>query len=237
MKGCGKLQRTNYAELNNVSSSNQLQKNDCVDIVIKKNNALKVLFVGNSITRHAPKPTIGWHGDWGMAASDRALDYVHRIISYLEEYYGPINYCIAQIAEWERDYTNGQRILDKHYQKAKDFRADIVIVRVGENIKVDTHNRTSCKPYYEEMIKYFVTNKDAKVIVTDLFWHVDELDNIIFDVAKENNYIFCQLHDLQDEENTMAIGQYEHEGVSLHPSNYGMECIAKRILEKLDPLI
>ena len=31
------------------------------------NEGLKVLFVGNSITRHEPKPEIGWDNDWGMA--------------------------------------------------------------------------------------------------------------------------------------------------------------------------
>lgn len=35
---------------------------------------LRVLFVGNSITRHGPKPEAGWHNDWGMAATAREKD-------------------------------------------------------------------------------------------------------------------------------------------------------------------
>ena len=37
----------------------------------------KVLFLGNSITRHGPKADIGWTRDWGMAATSEDKDYVH----------------------------------------------------------------------------------------------------------------------------------------------------------------
>ena len=37
----------------------------------------RVLFIGNSITKHEPKPEIGWYGCWGMAASAEERDYVH----------------------------------------------------------------------------------------------------------------------------------------------------------------
>ena len=37
----------------------------------------RVLFVGNSITLHGPRPQIGWTNNWGMAATARDKDYVH----------------------------------------------------------------------------------------------------------------------------------------------------------------
>ena len=37
----------------------------------------RVMYVGNSITRHGPKPSIGWTNDCGMAASSIDKDYVH----------------------------------------------------------------------------------------------------------------------------------------------------------------
>ena len=47
-------------------------------------NPKRVLFIGNSITRHEPAPDIGWYGSWGMAASVKN-DYAHVIISKFEE--------------------------------------------------------------------------------------------------------------------------------------------------------
>lgn len=228
--------KTNYAERNNVESKNQLDTSRYVTKVIKDENALKVIFVGNSITLHAPKPEIGWNGNWGMAASKKENDYVHRVVQGLEEKFGPINYCIAQGAAWERDYPRGKEILGKYYETARDFNADVVIIRIGENILNSMLQEVDCKPYFEEMIHFFASNSSAKVIVTDNFWRKELLDNIIKEIAEENGYIFCKLHDLQDDERTMAIGQFEHKGVSIHPGDYGMECIAKRILKTLGVL-
>ncbi len=39
--------------------------------------AAKVLFLGSSITLHAPAPQIGWTGNWSMAASAEEKDCVH----------------------------------------------------------------------------------------------------------------------------------------------------------------
>jgi len=43
----------------------------------KENGSPRILYVGNSITRHGPKPEIGWTNDCGMAASSIDTDYGH----------------------------------------------------------------------------------------------------------------------------------------------------------------
>lgn len=226
--------KTNYAERNNVESKNQLDASRYVTKSGQDNNALRVLFFGNSITLHAPKPEIGWNGNWGMAASRKENDYVHRVVQGLEERFGQVNYCIAQGAAWERDYPNGKEILERYFKDAQDFQANVVVIRIGENIPNSTLQEIDCKPYFREAIRFFASNPTAKVVVTDNFWRKEIVDNALQEVAKEEGYLFCQLHDLQDDEKTMAIGQFEHEGVSIHPGDYGMECIAKRILKTLD---
>jgi len=69
---------------NTVSSKAQLDSDKYVSIT-RREGARKVLFFGNSITRHAPKADIGWTGDWGMAASSRDKDYVHLVHRAMEE--------------------------------------------------------------------------------------------------------------------------------------------------------
>ena len=105
--------------------------------------------------------------------------------------------------------------------------------KIGENINRDKNKEINCKPYYDEMIKFFTKNPDAKVIVTDNFWKIEVLDTMIKEVIAENGYIYCHIGDLEDNEENMAIGLFEHKGVSLHPGDYGMKRIAERILEKL----
>ena len=82
-------------EKNNVSALNQLSEENLFQTF---NNAGKrrFLFVGNSITRHGPKPEIGWENDWGMAASKKENDYVHVTVSMLEKVEGEIDYCIVK---------------------------------------------------------------------------------------------------------------------------------------------
>lgn len=225
--------KSNYAEQNNVEAKNQLDSKQYVTIVKNNESALNVLFVGNSITLHAPKPAIGWYGNWGMAASKEEYDYVHRVLAGLKEKVGEVNYCIAQGAAWEKDCANGKGVLEQYYNEARNFNADIVIIRIGENVSNHLLQEGDCKPFFEDMIHFFASNKSGKVIVTDNFWRKEILDQILREIAEENGYEFCQLHDLQDDERTMAIGEFEHRGVSIHPGDYGMECIANRILRHI----
>ena len=41
------------------------------------NEQISVLCVGNSILAHGPSESIGWSGNWGMAASSADKDYYH----------------------------------------------------------------------------------------------------------------------------------------------------------------
>ena len=219
------------AEANTVSAVGQIDVNKFVSI-FKRGGTKRVLFFGNSITRHEPNPDLGWYGDWGMAASSIENDFVHVIVRELDKVYGKIDYCIAQGSKWERGYTHTDEVLNEIYSKARDFKADIVIVRIGENITPEEHLKVDCKSAVDEAIRFLASNENAKVIVTDMFWYA--IYNHVFrEIAEERGYVFCHITDLEEDESTMAKGLFEHKGVAAHPGDWGMKCIADRILAKI----
>lgn len=213
---------------NNVAAKNQLNGNPNVTFE-GDGSGLRVIFVGNSITRHGYKADIGWFVDWGMAASSKDKDYVHRAIAMLEEKYGKIYACISQASTWEIDYENTDTVLNEKYWQARDFKADVVVIRIGENMRKGS--APECKPEFAKMIEFFASNEKAKVIVTDSFWRNDPRDGMIKEICEEKGYIFCQIHDLEEDEANMAIGLFEHRGVARHPGDLGMERIAERIVK------
>ena len=93
---------------------------------------LKILFVGNSITKHAPKADIGWYNDCGMAASSADKDYVHLLVKKLMKYDENVSYGIAQVAQYERTFF--EKTAKDDYQAAADYNADIVIMFFGANV-------------------------------------------------------------------------------------------------------
>lgn len=219
-------------ENNNVSAQNQVQKKHYIEI-FDNDGEINVLFIGNSITRHEPKTEIGWENDWGMAASKRENDYVHVTVKALEERFGKINYCIANCGAWELNYH--QDGLLEEWSVARNFKADIVIARIGENIWQARAHFSACPiaPQYAKMLEYFCLNPNARVIVTDLFWANVEIDEAIYQTAQEKGYEFVSINDLGEKDENMAIGTFWHSGVAIHPNDLGMQRIAGRIVKQI----
>ena len=219
------------AAANTVKAVGQVDVNKYVSI-FNRGGKKKVMFFGNSITRHEPNASIGWHGDWGMAASSIDKDYVHLVVAELDKRFGTVDYCIAQGAAWEWGYANTEAVFEEYYSKVREFNADIVIIRIGENITAAKHLELNCKPYFSKMVELLVGDGAEKVIITDMFWYA-VYNDCFREVAEEKGYSFCHLTDLEEDESTMAKGLFEHKGVAGHPGDYGMQCIANRILDKI----
>ena len=72
----------------------------------------------------------------------------------------------------------------------------------------------------------------GKVLFTTCFWANPIVDNAIKTIAKERGETCIDCCFSKDEKN-MALGQFAHGGVAIHPSDAGMEAMANAIFEQL----
>ena len=220
-------------EQNTVAATNQVADFESMRVVTRGGNK-KVLFIGNSITRHGPKPEIGWPNDWGMAASAPEKDYVHQTVALLEEKGVRVDFAFANFSKWEVNYWDDTVLSE--CDSFLRFKPDVVVIRLGENIwsrpvrpKLE---EIELYPRYAKMAASFARD-GAQVILTDLFWPHEQIDRAICRTADEVGYPLVHLGDLGESDENMAKGLFEHSGVAAHPGDLGMYRIAERIAERI----
>jgi len=228
------MSNDNYSQIkkNTVSSENQLRVGESVFIDNPDGKGKRVMFVGNSITLHGPNESLGWFNRCGMAASSLDKDYVHILMSNVQAKDSDASFCICQAAGWERGYKEGAPAMEK-YEAARDFEADVIVMRIIENCKVAEFDAEVFFEQYDEFIKYLNKTGKAKIILTTGFWKHPGDEQIKL-TGEKNSYPCIYLGDLGEDDAMMAKGLYEHAGVAMHPGDKGMENIAKRIWQELE---
>ena len=210
--------------VNTVPAENQMVNSDVLSFLGDSKALLKILVLGNSITRHGPCEPIGWHFDWGMAASAPEKDFVHRLYDMLRENGKDVYMMIRQASHWERNFKKTDCLAE--YENEKAFGADLVIFRLGENVTKEDF--PELKEATERLLTY-VTSEGASAILTTGFWKNSVRDRAVAEAAEALGYpcidIACS------DESMMAIGKFAHHGVSIHPGDEGMEMIARKIFE------
>ena len=220
-------------EQNTVAATAQVRDRDNLRIV-SCGGSKKILFIGNSITRHGPKADIGWEHDWGMAASASEKDYVHQTVAILKERGLCVDFAFANFSKWEVNYWDDAVLAE--CDKLLQYQPDLIVIRIGENVWSravrDKLQEMPLYPHYDKMVKAFAKG-GAQIVVTDLFWPHEPIDEPICRVAAENGYPLVHLGDLGELDENKAIGLFEHKGVAAHPGDLGMYRIAERIATKI----
>lgn len=138
----------------------------------------RVLFVGNSITKHSPKPEIGWTNDCGMAASSLENDYVHLVMARLSEITKNISFGIAQVAAYERGFFDMRP--EDAYAAARDFDADVIVMFFGANVSKtydsDPAPKKTFERAYEDMRNYLNKSGRAFILHSEGFYIRPVLD-------------------------------------------------------------
>lgn len=196
---------------------------------ISENSGLRIVFAGNSITKHAPKPSIGWDRDCGMAASCLEKDYVHLILKKIRQYDKNVSWCIAQVADFERGFFE-QEAKDL-YSSAGDFGADIVIMFFGANVSKDYDSMENPPKTFleafEDMRNLLSNNGKAKVYISEGFYIRPVLDAAKKAVAEKYGDTFISMDDIRTREDS--------HGLFNHPGDLGMELIADRFFKAIEP--
>jgi len=225
------LENTNnlYSQMekNTVDAKDQLTDSKYVRFMNLAGNGKRIMFVGNSITLHGILPPIGWYHEYGMAASKKENDYVHILMEKLNKIMPDSQFCICQVAEWERNYKDGE---SKHslFKDARNFNADIIVARFIENCPNTDFDSSIFKKELHSILAFLNKSQKAKMVLTTGFWKHPG-DHAIIEYAKENNLPCVELGDLGEREEMKAIGLFEHSGVANHPGDLGMKNIAERI--------
>lgn len=204
-------------------------------VMLGNMKADRILFLGNSITHHPPMPSIGWTGDWGMAASAESKDYVHvlqnsigTIAGQTPEVLAPIN---GYLFEW--NYTTYD--IASNLQNALDFKADIVVVALGENVATLTsETRPLFAAGFTNLLATFKNNNNAELFVRSRFWADPDIDGVMRQCTKAIGGVFVDQSSLC----LNPINFAEAEGVYSescprclsHPGDAGMKAIADSLL-------
>lgn len=203
------------------------------NVFIYKNDKskLKILFVGNSIAKHAPKPSIGWNRDCGMAASSAECDYVHLVVKkIMEKYDKNVSYGIAQAAQYARTFTEYGPEHD--YSEAKAFGADIILMFYGANVpKTYDEDKNPKKTFgeaYEDMRNYLVKD-DTVVFHSQGFYIREKLDSEKLAVSEKYGDVFINIDDIRR--------LPESHGLFNHPGDEGMAMLADRFFAVIEDAV
>ena len=209
----------------------------CLTAQAQPPKAGRILFLGNSITMHGPLKDINWAGNWGMAASAEENDYVHVLARSISQMTGIASEVMLEnISDFERkcDAFN----VNERLKKAFEFRADTVIVAIGENVPAFDSEEAKAR-FRDCLMKLLIaikTNSSPAIFVRSCFWPC-ATDEILKDASKEIGGVFVDISGLSKDESNYARSEreYSHPGVGAHPGDKGMKAIADALFEVIKP--
>lgn len=195
----------------------------------------RILFLGNSITLHGPKASIGWTNNCGMAASAQEKDYVHILARAIGTTTGTAPVMMVQnISDFEKRYETYDLT---QLKKALEFKADTIIVAIGENVPAIASEEAKAK-FKASVLKLLIALKGSSnptIIVRSSFWQNKIKDEILQQACQEAGGVFVDISNLSKDESHFARSErsYAHSGVAAHPGDKGMQAIADALLATL----
>lgn len=204
----------------------------------------EILFLGASTVLHSPSTSLGWTGSWGMAASSRDKDYVHRYMSYLEDEFSPcsIHETILPIAAQGLDgyiATDTRNTFD--YTKTVQYaslkstletqKPHLIVFTIASNAKDDSSPDTALRAYKTYFDLIYELCPQAVVLMASCPINHSSLRHTLatglMECYADKGMLWydCDIpgHSEYFASEWLALGQ---PGVAAHPNDAGMEQIA-----------
>lgn len=189
----------------------------------------KILVIGNSITYHPPDAAIGWNADWGMAASAPDKDYFSLLEDSLRYHLPELEMMRENVYPFERKFSSLDFAM---YEHLRDFQADMLVIRLGENIPLENLEGWNFSQSLREFAA-FLSSGQTRVLLTTTFWPNTAVNDQLLHAAAEMNWQVVQLSQLGAQDSYMAMEEYSNESVARHPNDQGMQAISRLIAGKI----
>ena len=213
---------------NNVPAAKQVYKR----FFFEPSEGLRVLFVGISITRHDPKPEIGWTLDCGMAASSLENDYVHVLEKHISKVVPNASFGICHISDFEREFLT-MNDLKKEFDGAVEYKPNLVIMFFGANVSWKWQEEVGAEKAtalfgeaYENLRNTFADGRDVDFFHVQGFYNKPDLDAAKEIVAKKYGDEYVLLND-----NIRFNPDFR--GMHNHPNDAGMKAIADHLWDNI----
>jgi len=186
--------------------------------------AYRVLYIGDSLTLHAPSKTL-WGYYSGMAASDARHDYVHLSAAHMQAKMPgrpvEIFYCKA----------NGKlAAMFAYCQAHPEIKPDLIVQQGGENDPFDDAFKTN----YRALLDAFPGT--PRIVLSD--WFDPKRRDFEREEAMQRKYAFVDIAAIRAETGTTGNGgPFNVSGVAKHPNDLGMARIAEEIGNAFDASI
>ena len=197
----------------------------------------KILFLGNSITLHGPAESIGWSGNWGMAASAAEKDYVHLLIAQVKDAaQGEPQVMVSNVADFERQYATFD--VSAGLRNAIDFQADVIIIAIGENVPAlaTPDDQTAYQNAFVKLLTALRHDPQQVIFVRSTFWTEPVRNQCMAAACRQTGDVFVDLQGLDLDEGNFARAErkIEHAGVAAHPGDKGMQAIADSLWRAIE---
>lgn len=197
---------------------------------------LRVVCLGNSITRHDYMPDVEWYSDWGMAASKEENDYCHVLQQKLRQYNRESSVIPLNIAYFERNPDcNIDSLLNNTCENA-----DIIVIRLGENVQEVAFFKNNIQRLIDKCKCY-----TPHILITGDFWLNWDVEKVLINAAYDNKLKFIPLswigkiREAYPRKGDTIYNVYGKQYVITkdfiltHPNDEGMESIANSIFNAI----